>query len=102
MGYVLINESILSSIGNILRSKLDVSSTFTPIEFINGINNIDYLWKNVLEGNIVNYNDSSVISINNGIFTYYDNLRTISLPNCSYIDSSAFNNCINLYLYRFT
>ena len=30
MGYVLINESILSSIGNILRSKLDTSSTFTP------------------------------------------------------------------------
>ena len=96
MGYVLINESILSSIGNILRSKLGVSSTFTPIEFINGINNIDTIWRDVAQLNIVNFNDSNITSINNFIFSNYHILETISIPNCSYIGSSAFYNCENL------
>ena len=116
MGYVLINESILSSIGNILRSKLDVSSTFTPIEFNSAIMDIDTIWIDVkehksdyiydptsslLSSPIYKYT-SCIISIpncsyiGNDIFSGCINLSSMSIPNCSYIGNSAFYSCWNL------
>ena len=116
MGYVLINESILSSIGNILRSKYNANVSFSTSMMHNDIDNISK-WNDIVQDSNFNvsistYNMNSLYRkcakylnltildcpsiIISSSFTNFTNLVSISLPNCSYIGSYAFTYCNNL------
>ena len=88
---VLINESILSSIGNILRSKLSTNISYTTSTMIEGINNIDTLWlnamyyskpilKNVLYNYSSRHSDYQILKYCNYDYELYDKYVT-SLTN---------------------
>ena len=115
---VLISESILSSIGNILRSKLNTNISYTTSNIIDSINSIDTLWLNAMhysksiftnipttigDYNILKYiknnfiiNDVHLTSMPEEMLDGCTNVSYINIPNCSYIGDYAFRSCTNL------
>ena len=103
MSYILITESVLSSIGTILRHKLNTSSPYTPSEFISAINDIlitdDFMDMRMSSSEIT---ISNITKVCDGLFANAKYLVSINLPNCSYMGESAFyNNNGVRYIYSY-
>ena len=115
------SESYISSIANVLRTKVGTTSTFTIKEMAPAINQYNnYYLKDYLEGNLytlnlpeltrasinaafrgcenLSYVNLPNVSMNLGdnYFAYCYNLKEIQIPNVVSIGSSAFYNCYNL------
>ena len=121
MGYVLINESILSSIGNILRSKLNTNISYPTSMMYNEISKINATHIDIIKNDpdIPIYSSVSSITDLNPLYkkmvqplnltltisgsipdayhsSWFDdfvNNLNLSIPNCTAIGNDAFRYC---------
>ena len=119
-GYVVIDNSIISSIATTLKNKLGLSS-ITPTEFTSNIEqlmntdqllsyaetvsnlDLDMLGLSKITGgvfairsNILQISGSIINTIGDNVFYSCSNLTSINLPNCEYIGDCVFMYCNKL------
>ena len=101
MSYAFIDSDSLTDIADEIRSKLQSTDSMTPAEMAQGVasidtgGNVDYLALLTLDS-LITYESSEVLTIGRNLFDAKRSLTRISVPNCTYIDQYAFNNCSGL------
>ena len=94
-------DGYFTNIASAIRSKAGASSTYTPSEMPQAIEDIpsggggDEVIDNVLMGNITSIN-TSVPYINSYVFYNQSLLTTVEAPEASIVSNAAFNGCTNL------
>ena len=100
MANVLINDTSMTSIGNAIRSKLGVQTTYLPSEMASAIESIpsggavDY--DDIIQGNYSSVTSSTASFVATKAFYENPYIVSVNLPNVTAINDRAFAGCTNI------
>ena len=101
MSKVLVTESYLTDIGNAIRSKNGGTTKYKPSEMAAAIKNIK-AQDNTAVNSIIDrtisgdYTNNDVTSVGKYAFAFCPYLKTVTMANCTNINSNAFYDCTGL------
>ena len=101
MSKVLVTESYLTDISNAIRSKNGDSTKYKPSEMAAAIKNIkaqDNTAVNGIIGRTISgdFTDNEATSVGKYAFAFCPYLKTVTMANCTNINSNAFYDCTGL------
>lgn len=101
MSKVLVTESYLTDIGNAIRAKNGGTTKYKPSEMAAAIKNIkaqDNAGANSIIDRTISgdYTNNETTSVGKYAFAFCFNLKTVTMENCTNINSNAFYGCTSL------